>query len=123
MSTVVTAAEAALATAMEPLIAEWLKDGTTGGLNITPGPYPLTTIPQTILDIAKIIFMAQVRAAGETTLGPLLPSYTVAQLAISPLPAGNTGRMVYVSNESGGAVPAFSDGAAWRRVTDRAVIS
>jgi hypothetical protein len=31
--------------------------------------------------------------------------------------------MIYVSNETGGAVPAFSDGAAWRRVTDRAIIS
>ena len=31
--------------------------------------------------------------------------------------------MIYVSNESGGAVIAFSDGTNWRRVTDRAVIS
>jgi hypothetical protein len=31
--------------------------------------------------------------------------------------------MIYVIDESGGAVPAFSDGTAWRRVTDRAVVS
>ena len=31
--------------------------------------------------------------------------------------------IIYVSNESGGAVLAFSDGTNWRRVTDRAVIS
>jgi hypothetical protein len=31
--------------------------------------------------------------------------------------------MAFVSNESGGPVPAFSDGTAWRRVTDRAVVS
>ena len=31
--------------------------------------------------------------------------------------------MIYVSDESGGAVPAFSDGSDWRRVSDRAVIS
>lgn len=30
---------------------------------------------------------------------------------------------IYVSNEFGGAVPAFSDGTNWRRCTDRAIIS
>lgn len=30
---------------------------------------------------------------------------------------------IYVTNETGGAVPAFSDGTNWRRVTDRAIIS
>jgi hypothetical protein len=37
--------------------------------------------------------------------------------------AAGAGAMIHVSNESGGAVPAFSDGANWLRVTDRAVIS
>jgi hypothetical protein len=31
--------------------------------------------------------------------------------------------MIYVSDEAGGAIPAFSDGTNWRRVTDRAVVS
>jgi hypothetical protein len=48
-----------------------------------------------------------------------LVSATVAALP-SPAPAG---AMIYVIDESGGAVPAFSDGTAWRRVTDRAVVS
>ena len=48
------------------------------------------------------------------------PSLTLAQL---PAAAQFQGAMVLVSNESGGAVPAFSDGANWRRVTDRAVVS
>jgi hypothetical protein len=30
---------------------------------------------------------------------------------------------IYVTDDVGGAVPAFSDGIAWRRVTDRNVIS
>ena len=48
-----------------------------------------------------------------------LPSYTVAGV-----PSANpAGQMAYISNESGGAVPAFSDGANWRRVTDRAIIT
>lgn len=50
---------------------------------------------------------------------PIPPSYTV-----STLPAvGTAGGLIYVSNESGGAVLAFSDGTNWRRVTDRAIVS
>jgi len=49
-----------------------------------------------------------------------LPSYTVATV---PSAASNARKFIYVSNEVGGAVPAFSDGTAWRRVTDRAVIA
>lgn len=33
------------------------------------------------------------------------------------------GGIIYVSNEAGGAVPAFSDGTNWRRMTDRQIIS
>lgn len=49
-----------------------------------------------------------------------LDSRTVAGVGTA---SGFTGSMVYISNESGGAVPAFSDGTHWRRVTDRAIIS
>lgn len=49
----------------------------------------------------------------------VLPSYTVATLPnANPL-----GQMIFVTDEQGGAVPAFSDGAVWRRVTDRAIVS
>ena len=48
-------------------------------------------------------------------------SYTVAEAnALSYL---NTGDMIFVSNETGGATMAFYDGSDWRRVQDRAVIS
>ena len=50
---------------------------------------------------------------------PQLPVYTVSGLP-SVTPAG---RLIYVSDESGGAVPAFSEGTNWRRVTDRAIVS
>lgn len=50
---------------------------------------------------------------------PTVPSYTVVGVP-SASPAA---KLIYVSNESGGAVLAFSDGTNWRRVTDRAVIS
>lgn len=49
-----------------------------------------------------------------------LPSFAVAEV---PDAAVFEGHMIYVSDEAGGAVPAFSDGTTWRRVTDRAVIS
>ena len=49
----------------------------------------------------------------------VFPSYTVSTVPSASPP----GQMIYVSNESGGAVPAFSDGTNWRRVTDRAVIT
>ena len=50
-----------------------------------------------------------------------LASHTVAGVP-SAAKAG-PGAMIYVTDEAGGGVPAFSDGANWRRVTDRAVIS
>ena len=48
-----------------------------------------------------------------------LPVYTVATLP-SAAPAG---QMIYVSDETGGAVVAFSDATNWRRVTDRAIVA
>lgn len=51
--------------------------------------------------------------------------YTVANLPAAsdfdPLNGGAA--LIYVSDEVGGAVLAFSDGTNWRRVTDRAVVA
>lgn len=59
--------------------------------------------------------------ANDGQEGPLRSqSYTVAGVPPASLWTGAT---IYVSNESGGAVLAFSDGSQWRRWTDRAVIS
>jgi len=49
----------------------------------------------------------------------VLPSYTVTTLPSATVAA----QLIYVSNEAGGAVLAFSDGTNWRRVTDRAIVS
>ena len=57
----------------------------------------------------------------ESSGGPVeFPRYTVSGV---PDASAYIGHMVYVSNETGGPVMAFSDGTNWRRVTDRAVIS
>ena len=51
--------------------------------------------------------------------GPTGDSFTVSGLPSSAQP----GQMIYVSDETGGATMAFSDGTNWRRITDRAVVS
>ena len=48
-----------------------------------------------------------------------LKDYVVADVP----DASNGYGLIMVTNETGGAVPAFSDLTDWRRVTDRAVIS
>jgi len=52
---------------------------------------------------------------------PRVPSFAVAGLP-SASTAG-AGALVHVSDESSGAVLAFSDGTAWRRVTDRSIVA
>lgn len=65
---------------------------------------------------------ASVTSTGVQAVGSFKPSsYTVA--GVPSAATHGAGAMIYVSNEAGGAVIAFSDGASWRRVTDRAVIS
>jgi len=49
----------------------------------------------------------------------ILPTYSKSSLP-SVTPAG---QMIFVTDEAGGAIPAFSDGTDWRRVTDRQVVS
>lgn len=49
-----------------------------------------------------------------------LPAFTVAAL---PAASRSERCLVYVSNETGGATVAFSDGTNWRRVQDRAIVS
>jgi hypothetical protein len=51
--------------------------------------------------------------------GPTSDPFQVASLPSAAQP----GQMIYVSDETGGATMAFSDGSNWRRITDRAVVS
>lgn len=48
----------------------------------------------------------------------------MASFTVATLPTVSTiGRMIFVTDETGGAVPAFSDGTNWRRTQDRAIVS
>jgi hypothetical protein len=53
--------------------------------------------------------------------GPVrVGSYNVAAL---PAASAGAGQIIYVADEAGGSVLAFSDGANWRRLTDRLVVT
>jgi hypothetical protein len=54
------------------------------------------------------------------TGNPVLRTFTVATL---PSASANSGALIRISDEAGGATVAFSDGSAWRRVQDLAVAS
>lgn len=58
--------------------------------------------------------------------GPfMIKAYTVATLPSANEWSDNStfSSFVYVTDETGGAIPAFSDGTNWRRVTDRTIVS
>ena len=72
------------------------------------------------LDLLKKELARSINALYNGDQPSPLKSYTVATL---PSASTYANHMIYVSDESGGAVPAFSDGTNWRRVTDRAIVS
>jgi len=60
------------------------------------------------------------RSGGSLLFG----NVETVSFTVSTLPSASTaGQMIYVSDESGGAVIAFADGTNWRRLTDRAIVS
>jgi hypothetical protein len=89
---------------------------------------PLTGAVTLTVDLGSYASAVDTAISGhETRIGNLESvinrpqSFTVATLP-SALAAG-AGQLVYVTDEVGGAVPAFSDGVNWLRVTDRAIVS
>ncbi len=76
----------------------------------------------------------RITATGDVGIGASAPSTKLhvngaircGQFTVGALPGASStgaGAIIFVSDESGGACLAFSDGANWRRVTDRAVVS
>lgn len=79
-------------------------------------PYSISQLFQSFFDDLQIKLNAKL--LGEFIV---LESYTVATLPTVPV-ASSPG-IIYVSDETGGPVLAFSDGTNWRRCTDRAIVS
>lgn len=76
---------------------------------------------QTLIKIAFRLNAALQKDGSEPMTGPIvLAPYVVSAL---PTAADYEGGMIYVTDETGGPVPAFSDGTNWRRVQDRNVVS
>jgi hypothetical protein len=74
-----------------------------------------------IVDTGAAATIVEVTAAHVVVNKPLkLARYSVASL---PAAASHDGCMVYLTDEAGGGVPAWSDGTAWRRMSDGAVVS
>lgn len=69
---------------------------------------------------ATIVEAFGLSVSDATTLNFQAPTYTVATL---PTAATYPRAIVYVSDETGGATIAFSDGTIWRRVQDRVEVS
>ncbi len=76
----------------------------------------------------------RVTGAGDVGIGIATPSTKLhvsgpircgsfVKAALPNAATSGAGAMIYVPDEVGGAVLAFSDGTAWRRVTDRLVVS
>jgi hypothetical protein len=116
MALTVTPTEAGYGSLIRSKIDEGFKNGTNGGVSL-PGPVALTSIPSVVLDLQEIVALAIMQVMQTNTLP--LPVYVKTALPSASV----AGAMIYVSNDVGGAVPAFSDGTQWRRVTDRAPIS
>ena len=78
------------------------------------GTYSITSPTTITLDAAS--------GAGEvkSDVPFRLLSKTVSQLNTFVASAGS---MVYCTDETGGAIPAFYDGSNWRRVSDRSIVS
>jgi len=74
-----------------------------------------STVTATVAFTSPVITSANIKSTGIMEFA----SYAKASLPVATTAA----RMIYVTDEVGGAVMAFSDGTNWRRVTDRAIVS
>jgi hypothetical protein len=93
-----------------------------GKLSIYTSPAGAFTERLTVLENGKVGIGVSTPSCSLQVNGPVrCASYTVA--TVPDAAASGAGAMIYVRNETGGAVLAFSDGSSWRRVTDRAVVA
>ncbi len=67
--------------------------------------------------------VSEVFSSGSFVSGSFIRPKAFTVATVPNAATSGAGAIVYLSNESGGANLAFSDGTDWRRVSDRAVIS
>ena len=105
---------------LTPVIAKIISGGSIAGLQQGVQSV-IQTVTTELAEHARRVNGLLARDGTEAMTAPIvLASYLKTQL---PTASAYTAGLIYVSNEAGGAVPAFSDGTNWRRVTDRAVVS
>jgi hypothetical protein len=94
-------------------------NGTTERMRITSaGNVGIgTTTPAEKLDV-----VGNIKASGTVKTGSLTVAVATASSSATAVAAG-AGASVYITDETGGATLAVSDGTVWRRVADRAEIS
>jgi len=111
-------------------VTDTITIGAQGGSEIfvDGADFGTVTEPVTLSDDLGLVTDAVTEEAdlGELVISGLiypnqfvLPSFTANTLPSAAI----AGAMIYVTNETGGPVPAFADGTNWRRVTDRAIVT
>jgi len=129
-ATTISAQDKTLGDAIRTELKNMFEQGTTGGGTIA-APFGGTTMPSVAMDMYELIAIAVLRVfktagngVSEGATSPpypqRLPQYVKTAL---PDPGANEGSVIFVLNDVGGAVLAFSDSVNWLRVTDRAIIS
>jgi len=84
----------------------------------------ISNLPSGTVAAADTFAIVQGGTTKEGTVSDIkLVPFAVYTVATVPTASSYTGAIIMVSDETGGYVPAFSDGTNWRRVTDRAIVS
>ncbi len=107
----------------------WVVDGA-----VSAGTVPTRVEFQTFTLGAGLTEKMRLTRDGNLGIGTTAPTCRldvagparVGQYAKASMPSASTagaGAMIYINDEIGGPVIGFSDGVAWRRVTDRAVVA
>jgi hypothetical protein len=103
---------------------------TTAGASVFFDGADFGTVTEETLQSADLGLITAL-VEGESDLGGFFvvglvypDQFVLPTFSASALPSVNpAGQMIFVPDDQDGAVPAFSDGVVWRRVTDRAVVS
>lgn len=91
-----------------------------GSFNLRPGTGTSTNGTLSLQDADG----TDILTIGDNSLATFNKPIVLPEFAVASLPSVSTsGQMIAVTDETGGYVPAFSDGTNWRRVTDRAIVS